>query len=670
MRPTTITALAVTAAALAVAPAANAAGEDQYVDVQFTKGAGAQLRDGRLQGRVAGFGAALAKAPGAKLQRLFHADESDLTAAQNRFFRIRVPAGRDPDALIRSLRHLGSVAVAERMPEAAPLPTADYTSLQGYRLPRSSGGVGAESVQDVLGGTGAGVGIIDVEFDWNRSHEDLSQARASGALIANGTPCDPWAATKPANDINHGTAVLGEMAGDPNSFGVSGLSPASRVRMVNAARLFGTSCAGDLATAIDLARRNSARGDVILIEQQITAEGDTQERYLPVEFRPEIWAAIRAATDAGITVIEPAGNGNQNLGSAAYASHFASDSGAIMVGAGNPPGCTSPWGSPPARARLGFSDYGSRVDVQGWGECVATTGYGDLNGVGLANNAYTETFSGTSSASPIVASSAALLSAVAKARGTTLTPAQVRSLLKSTGQAQSSAVAGHIGPLPDVQAAVKAMGPKVADGGHSLSGTVLGATTLPVRQAWSAAGATTYDVFLKTDTGDWVRQSATAAAAVFDLERNHSYRFAARARDAAGVWGDWTYGKAFSLGEYQEDYSATNPLYTGTWTRAGFAPASSGFVKYSATAGDRVTFTFTGTEAAWIGSRATNRGQARVYVDGVYSQTVDLHSASTVAQAIAFRAAWATSGTHTITIEVVGTAGHPKVDVDAFVRLR
>ena len=246
----------------------------------------------------------------------------------------------------------------------------------------------------------------------------------------------------------------------------------------------------------------------------------------------------------------------------------------------------------------------------------------------------------------------------------------MRSLLKSTGQAQSATVAGNIGPLPDVQAAVNALGPKVTVGARTISGTALGTTTVPVRQAWSATGATAYDVFLSTDGGDWVRQSTTASAAVFNLERNHDYRFAARARNAAGMWGEWAYGTTFNLGEYQENYTTTNPLYTGTWTRAAYAPASSGFLKLSSTAGDRVSFSFTGREVAWIGTKATNRGAARVYVDGVLSKTVDMYSATTVAQAIAFRQAWATSGAHTIAIEVVGTAGRPKVDVDAFVRLR
>ena len=72
----------------------------------------------------------------------------------------------------------------------------------------------------------------------------------------------------------------------------------------------------------------------------------------------------------------------------------------------------------PDRSRLSFSTYGSRVDVQGWGHNVTTTGYGGLfTGGGDPNQYYTATFNGTSSASPIVAGAAAALQGIQLARG-------------------------------------------------------------------------------------------------------------------------------------------------------------------------------------------------------------------------------------------------------------
>ena len=56
-------------------------------------------------------------------------------------------------------------------------------------------------------------------------------------------------------------------------------------------------------------------------------------------------------------------------------------------------------------------------------------------------------------------------------------------------------------------------------------------------------------------------------------------------------------------------------------------------------------------------------------VDGAAATTVNLRSSIGRSRSIVFARNWLTNGTHTITIVVVGTAGHPRVDIDAFVRL-
>ena len=69
---------------------------------------------------------------------------------------------------------------------------------------------------------------------------------------------------------------------------------------------------------------------------------------------------------------------------------------------------------------------------------------------------------------------------------------------------------------------------------------------------------------------------STAAAATFALERNHSYQFRARGVDADGRRGDWAVrAAAFRVDAYQENYTAANPAFGGTWTRvAGSRPRS------------------------------------------------------------------------------------------------
>ena len=250
---------------------------------------------------------------------------------------------------------------------------------------------------------------------------------------------------------------------DRNAFGVTGIIYDADLGMVNACRdVLGPECEYALEDAIDIARANTAPGDIILIEQQTSGPSGPcalpDYPYIPVEYYQVWFDAIQMATADGRIVVEAAGNGGCNLDNAAYGGLFnraVRDSGAIIVGAGAAPGCTSP-----ARSRLSFSCYGSRLDVQGWGECVVTTGYGDLYAGAGPNEYYTAWFSGTSSASPIVAGAAgSLQSACFASTGSVLSPATVRQILVDTGTPQDMSVAGHIGPLPDLAVAVQVCPP-------------------------------------------------------------------------------------------------------------------------------------------------------------------------------------------------------------------
>ena len=198
-----------------------------------------------------------------------------------------------------------------------------------------------------------------------------------------------------------------------------------------------------VAAAIAAARP----GDVVLLEMQtFGANGN----YGPAEYDPAVWTLVKRATDAGIIVVAAAGNGTEDLDSPDYEEYRArGDSGAIIVGAGNPDG-----------GRMYFSSFGARVNVHGWGEGVASLGYGDLAMVGDdAHQSYTASFSGTSSASPIVASAVVALQSFAQQRlGRTLAPLEVRELLVTTGTPQLAGDAGTIGPRPNLRAALEALG--------------------------------------------------------------------------------------------------------------------------------------------------------------------------------------------------------------------
>ncbi len=349
----------------------------------------------------------------------------------NLFYRVECEVGTRIRDLVDVLNKLDFVERAYVEPFVSP-PTPDFQASQGY-LDTAPDGVNAAAAWALPGGRGEGINFIDLEGGWTTDHEDLL---GNSPTLIHGSMLAGW--------IDHGTAVLGEVIGVDNGLGVTGIAnnPAS-VRLVSLEPL---GVAAAIMAAVDVLDP----GDVLLLEVQ---KGWVWGDWYPTEMDDADFTAIQLAVALGIVVVEAAGNGNGGVGNDldAYTDPFTlehvfdptvRDSGAIMVGAG----------TAGTHEKCGFSNYGARVNCQGWGDwSVVTCGYGDLYDEGTVQTEYTDIFSGTSSASPMVVGVALCIQGIVEnSLGYRLSPAQIRHLVSTFGTPQGGDTSLHIGPLPDL----------------------------------------------------------------------------------------------------------------------------------------------------------------------------------------------------------------------------
>jgi hypothetical protein len=384
---------------------------------------------------------------------------------------INLPPGSkfmDYEKLLANLNQLKIVKIAYSEPIVRPssiLPithkgiTPDLEIHQNY-LGAPPNGINALFAWSLNNGAGENINIIDIEYSWRLNHEDMP------ALFYNsGHFYDPGANPYLEQVFEgHGTAVLGILGAKNNGFGITGIAHNANIGVQSE---FGLSRATAVCDALD----NLNAGDVLLLEQQ--TPGPIGE-YLPVEWEPAMFTAILHATqDENVVVVEAAGNGlNSRIGQDLDSSRYEDingnnlfnlnfrDSGAIIVGASHSD----------SRTRMEFSNYGSRVTVNGWGENVTTLGR-DMTGSSTSPQFsylwgenqtedfwYRSTFNGTSSASPIVAGSVAIIQSVSDSIGLSkLDSIDMRTLLASTGTPQASGSIGFIGSQPNLEAAISSL---------------------------------------------------------------------------------------------------------------------------------------------------------------------------------------------------------------------
>ena len=194
----------------------------------------------------------------------------------------------------------------------------------------------------------------------------------------------------PTNDIgwrNHGTAVVGEFGGDVNGFGVTGISPDAQVRAIS---IFGNSARPRRSTR----RRRCSTPGTSSSSSCTGRDRASTSRSATTSAATSRWSGGRTTSPrssspprSGVIVVEAAGNGAENLDDAIYDTPAAgfpatwrnpfnpNNPSSRRSSSAPAPRRREPTGSDhgPDRSRLDFSNYGARVDAQGWGREVTTT---------------------------------------------------------------------------------------------------------------------------------------------------------------------------------------------------------------------------------------------------------------------------------------------------------
>jgi serine protease len=327
---------------------------------------------------------------------------------------------------------------------AAPVAVAPLTvqSGQGWLRARPEG-VDAWAGWAHAGGDGAGIGVVDVEQGWQFTHPDVDGLVGAPLVHLNRFDESPA-------EGDHGTSVLGIVAGRANRVGGTGIAPAASVAVCS--HYDGTETVRTV-DAVLAARAHLAAGDVLLVEVHLPTLG-----YLCAEADDATFHALRLASAAGIVVVEAAGNGSADLSAWAGPSGRRLDrdvpeldSGAIVVAAcrsGHETDATGVqghrWNQP------AFSNYGVRVDCHAWGDAVQAPVVDDY-----------DEFGGTSAAAAIVAGVVAAVQGMRVAAGLPrLETVAMRELLRSTPGTPQVPVTSLrlIGAMPDLAALAAAVG--------------------------------------------------------------------------------------------------------------------------------------------------------------------------------------------------------------------
>lgn len=454
--------------------------------------------------------------------------------------------------------------------------------------------------------------------------------------------CNGDATVHDDGEDGHGTHVAGTIAASLDGTGVVGVAPGVRIMALKFID-DGWFCGRDdmAVAAIDYAASFGVR--LINASWGGTEPSDVLD------------AAI---ADSGALLVAAAGNGGTNVDASGGVRFYPASStlpNILAVGALDQRGALAP-----------FSNYGTTtVDLLAPGTNILSTYPGGT----YAWSA------GTSMAAPHVAGVAALVAS--HVPSLLADPLAMRARLLASGRPIASAAGTtSSGRMVNALRAIDVSKPvaQPVDLTYVPAGTIIGSRSTVATAAWPAAtdaesGISDYELRRFGPDG-WrvLARDLVATSLRTPVRYGAAYQFRLRAADGVG-----------NLSPYVDAPNVTATLHADGSPLARYGPGwrttsstgATGKVLHTATkAGAWMTFTFTGRSVSYVAPKGTSRGRVKVYVDGVYVKTLNLHRASPLSRVVVFARAWPTKGTHTVKLVVVGTARHPRVDVDAFVVFR
>jgi subtilisin family serine protease len=445
----------------------------------------------------------------------------------------------------------------------------------------------------------------------------------------------------------HGTHVAGTIAASRNGIGIVGVAPQVKLMAVKFIKNDGCGYDTQAIRAIDYARRMGA--DIINASWGGPAFNSGLER------------AIR---DSGALFVAAAGNEYRNIdvaGNRFYPAAFTLGN-VLSVAAITQQG-----------RKADFSDYGPvSVDIAAPGVNIMST---KPAAVGCPSPCY-GFMNGTSMAAPHVTGVAALVGG--RLPAVLDDPMRLKAIILGTGTPLASTKGLTVtGRLVNAYRALDSVAPSaVGVTRHGINGgTVISATTVSTTMTWPAAtddlsGVASYWLMRSANGGSWgtVNAAATTRSARRDFVFGTEYRFRLRARDHAGNVGAAVDGPAVKASLVQEATSLA--AYTGTWTNTASATASGGRLRTSSRAGSSVEFAFVGRAIGIVAPKGNTRASVKVYVDGVYTQTVSLYRSTTQSRVVVFAKSWETTGPHRVKLVTASTSGRTRVDIDGAVILK